>query len=347
MNFSSAANIKLPNDKINTNASESPEILTYKVSKYIDYGATKNHSLSILKALAVSSKNEFIYTSGYDTDKIAVLSLKKLEFVEYLHEHSDCVFTVAVDEKKRLLVSAGRDHKVIFWKFQISPGKAGNHSVQKTYTNLGAFVTTVKIARDADYVFALQNDGHIFRYNSTTFAFLGKIKGFKYSFTQNYLDVTPDGNTLLGALKEDSSNLVSLRTRYQNRYQIKRVSKGLNSFKVIDRRALFLAGSSKGLLCGVNRKNNKICFRVQVKEELNSNVQAIDSNSKGNLVFACSFENYVNVLRIESNNKMTRMVNIKVEIKPIVALCLSQNEEEIVFGGDSDLKIYPLKDLIL
>ena len=326
-------------DPTSASTKPNPYPISYKVSNYSNYGAKTNSPLSILKALAVCSTHQLVYTSGYDTPHIAVLRTNTPAFVEYLEGHTDCVFSLAVDEDKKLLVSGGRDQRLIFWRIGPSAAKPGNHVVLKTCSDLGSFVTTVRIARTGDFALALQNDGKIFKYSTKSFELIGTFEKFGYSFAQNYFDVSNDSATIFGVIRYQTKVFRSVKTKPSQRSFFKEFPDCIISFKSHGAVDYLFFADEKGSLFGLNLRTYKLFFRVKLEPKGSSKGLSIEV-TRGNLLYVGSAINMVYIFRLEHTGRLTRLQKLKTGLASVIANYISRDGKTIAFGGGNTLEVY-------
>ena len=324
---------------------QGPKPIDYDVAKLNQYGAKKFRPLTSLKTLAVSWDNRLVYTSGYDVEHIIVLDLHRPRFVQNLKHHSDCVFTVSVDAGKRLLMSGGRDKRVVFWRVRVCErGLVQSHEFASEFRESPDFVMTVRIARNRNRAFALNQSSRVYEFETDKFRMLRWFPGFKYYFNDQYIALDWPAGSLFGASCSESQTFRRLRlSGLKTMAHFLDCRNMLHCFGVFNRRQLAVCGTYNGRLVLVGLKSFRLVADYQVCAS-ESTVHAVAVSAKEDLVFAGTRNRLVVASRVGPVGKLIYLYKLDMKDFDVESLYLSPDDRKLTVGGGSSLRILSVAD---
>ena len=320
-------------------------LLTYNASQLKKYGAKTFKPLSSMKTLEISFDNKIIYTSGYDVEHIIMLDLNKKKFIGNLKGHTDCVFSVHLNRKTNMLMSGGRDTRVIFWKIS-KVKEETKHQIVRKWGNSKNFIMTVRFTEDGSRAFALNQSFKIFEFRTSDFNMVKSYEGFKYYFNDHYFDVNVNGTNLYGA-HSSSPNFLKIEQIKKKRQRIEFFPKiyEINSVKFMKKSRIICSGDVKGGISFLSLMSRKFIRNLRVSNSHKS-LCSLAFNKKETLVFAATLRKSVFIFKIDSQNKISRLTNQICLDYSVECVKVSPDSKKLLIGGQSMVKVYPLVDKI-
>jgi WD40 repeat protein len=326
-----------------------PKIIDTENSKQCDLsnlkklGSSEDKPLSTLKTLEISIDNKLIYASGYDVEHVIVIDIKTLKFKEFLKHHTDCVFCLATDANKKILVTGGRDRKMAFWKIKTLRGGGLKHEYVTNYTLCNEYVLTIRIAKSANKIFALFQNNFIYEFDSKTFSHVNQYKNFYNYFNDSYFAVNALGTSLFGSFGSNS-----------NVYHYKRLRKNkkrgsifydflsqVSSFDIMENLSLVVMGSSDGILRVFDLKTNKMIFKLKQKEE---RIYNISVSAKKNLIALSCESSMVILYKVYPNKQIKYQTTVILKnISAVEGISFSLDGETLVAGGGGNVSVFEVK----
>jgi WD40 repeat protein len=322
-----------------------PEIrkeLEYNLANMVNLGARENKPLSTLKTIELSIDNNLIYTSGYDVEHIVVLNLHSLQFLEYLKCHTDCIFCIASDANKNILVAGGRDKKVSFWKVRkYKKKKKLTHEFITEFTECKDYVLSIKISKFSNKIFALFQNNIIYEFDSDEFKVKNQYRSFYNYFNDSYFTVSGHGTKLIGSLGPDNKVFQSLTINSKKIcYNFYSTETQCSAFDYLPKNDINLIGNYNGNTYAKNEKNGKFML---VKREPSAGIINISHNSKENLFFISQREDSILIFGINKQRKVSMLNKIKTGIMmSIESIEVSYDDKKLVAGGSNHLIVFSL-----
>lgn len=149
--------------------------------------------------VAISPDERYVASGGYD----ATLRFWDIATGEQLGirevPHSGYVESVAFSPDGRYLASAGLDNQVKLWDVR-------NGQLLRTFEGHVDWVLSLRFSRDGEHIISGSDDYSIKIWETTTTGLLKSLYGFRSSNERagELLDISPDGNTIIGVSENDT-----------------------------------------------------------------------------------------------------------------------------------------------
>ena len=294
-------------------------------------GAPENTGLVTVKTLALSPCNTYMYIGGYDCNEITVLKSENLSFYEYLEGHTDCVFSIKVDQAKQRMVSGGRDSQIIIWGYQYTEGRIV-HSILNQIKFKGHFISVGLIE---DMAFAVNNSNHLVLVdlqNSNTVHVLNKLTQSDYNDFK-CASVGPYVFAYHSKLTHSILSFNCLPRRFKSFNVINTRSKGFTLLAIPLSRVL-ISGGYSGSLAIFDVLTRKQIFFTDVLNNNANEIISIDYSHRKHLVLLAS-KNCIHLVSLK--NKIPFLIN-RLKTSQFQCQALTPDCKTLVTAGNHTVR---------
>ena len=318
-------------------------LVQYNLGTVSNYGAKTNVPATIIKTVEISQDNKLVYASGYDCKHIIVLKIEEPKFVEYLIKHTDCVFCVKINPKKDLLMSGGRDHRVVFWRvIKKKNGEVKDHKVLKEITTYQHFVMSVRFSGDGEKAFALFQDNNIYQFDTDEFNVVRTYTGFHNFFNDKYFDVSDNGSRIFGFANTNNNSFKSIRYKQETpRYKMGGKESPLTTCNFVKKFDFIIYGDNlqKIFFLDIRIWKNRRIYKQNIIGAAQNSTINVSPNQDVIYVGGHNRQTSFLVFKITDNRRVFHWKSITDITHLVEASALSQCGRFLAIGGDANVTI--------